>query len=138
MKKSVMLETVQEVQDWVNKIIQSRWTKSHYPDLAVINVFDGRLRKSARGLGKKRGGFIEVPPLLRWEYIILHEIAHVLTSYRNVAGHGRLFCRTFLALVSRWMGKKAGRDLRKSFREHRVKWYPKRGNRESRMQVATA
>lgn len=136
-ERSARLDTVPEMRAWVEKIVRSRWMKSRYPGVEKINVLDGRGRRRGMGVRQMHGGYIAMPSWTRCEYYILHEITHVLTS-TNAPSHGRLFCRNYLALIERWMGKEAARDLRESFREHRVKWYPKRESYEPKAQVALA
>ena len=56
--------------------------------------------------------------------IILHELAHIWTP--SDAGHDRRYAALFLKLVERWMGKVPAHELRRHFREGKVKYTPKR------------
>ena len=132
-----------EIQSWVDGICKSRWFKNRYPRYAVdkksimkygraadgIKVLDGRGR--IRPCGSTRG-FIKLPMWSRFELLILHEIAHVVTRRNGYHGplpawHGREFCANFLALVRRFLGKEAGKELKACFKKKRVKYIrPKR------------
>lgn len=118
------LPTVADCQALVDRIVYSRWWNGQLrtnPDMAVVfgnvTVSDGR--------GRRRGGVagldIAMPGWTRHTYYLLHEIAHVMTPMRY-AWHGPEFCRNYLALVDRWMGKDAGRALRAEFKTKRVRY----------------
>lgn len=123
--RSRRFETVEEIEAYTKKITRSRWFKKRWPRLKRLDIWNGRA--NSRGLGSYRGlgwGVLRLPRWCRWESYILHELAHVVTGtqYKFVPFHGREFCKNYLALIGRWMGKEAAKDLRQSFREHRVKW----------------
>jgi len=127
---SIRWPEVGQMQRYVNKIVRSRWFKSRWPHLVSISVGDGRSRR--RGSGFYRGGGcgeIRMPVWTRYEYYILHEIAHVIQRYQYPSSitHGPEFCSIYLALVSRWMGKWYGATLRGAFRRYHVKWTIKTG-----------
>jgi putative metallohydrolase (TIGR04338 family) len=75
--------------------------------------------------GGKRGScashhVIYVSTCHRNHMVMLHELAHCLTP--DDVGHGREWARTYLLLVTKIMGAKAGAELRASFRTHKVKY----------------
>lgn len=132
-------ESIQEVQEWVTKICNTRWFKNRFPNYAVIadsmfhkegiKVLDGRGRR--RPCGSTRG-FIKLPKWSRSDLVILHEISHVVTRRKNrhlplTAFHGREFCANYLALVRRFLGKDAGDELKASFKKHKAKYTRKKG-----------
>lgn len=64
---------------------------------------------------------IYMPRWSRNKAVILHEIAHVVTS-PYVAWHGWEFCDNLLKLVSRWLGQDEARRLRESFKAKKVRY----------------
>jgi len=128
-----------EIQSWVDSICKSRWFINRFPRHALdkkaimkygrsadgIKVLDGRGRQ--RPCGSTRG-FIKLPKWSRFELVILHEIAHVVTTRYSTnnrklpAYHGRDFCANYLTLVRRFLGKEAGKELRECFKRHKVKY----------------
>lgn len=130
-------ESVQEVQEYVDRVTDRAYVRRHYPlgmSLTMsrglvnnrIEVLDGRGRRS----GAAYGYTITLPRFARTEYYVLHEVAHILTRnrYGRVAAHGWQFAATELDLVRHMMGHEAEDMLRQSFRAHRVKFRkPRKG-----------
>ena len=125
------LETVPEMQTWVDKIVRSKWFRNRWPYLTYIQVKDGRGRRRATGYAKgsrqhyetfgiTTEGILKMPRWSRSELFILHEITHVIIDHvhkRKVPAHGREFCNLYLSLVKRFMGKVAHHDLKICFKE---------------------
>ena len=138
--KIVYLDSIHDIRDWVNKIVDSRWFQFRWP-VECIRVTDGRRRssacgsaqpdrifvradRSARYFGWK--GTIKLPKWARYQMVVLHEIAHVVTDQEykrsdGIAAHGPEFCSNLLQLVRRWMGAEAHATLKESFKNGRVK-----------------
>ncbi len=132
-------DSLGDVQDWVDKICKSRWFVNRFPRHSLsrkitmltgrgangIKVLDGRGRRRANGSTR---GYIKLPVWTRSELHILHEIAHVVTSRYTTnnrklpAFHGRDFCANYLALVRRFLGKEAGKELKVCFKKTKVKY----------------
>jgi putative metallohydrolase (TIGR04338 family) len=134
-------ETVPEIEAYLTRCFSHRWFHRHYPEITEFRVRDGRRRRNAGGRGYMRvgGGVCQLtmPKWSRCELVVLHELAHgitdIVTDYRNakgVAPHGWEFCEIFLDLVRHYMGAAAGERLRRSFRKHRVRYYPPRKGRK--------
>ena len=127
------LETVTEMQAWVDKIMRSVWWKNRYSYITYIQVMPGRGCKCALASWSKdrrnpRGTWIpsiKIPIWARYQFTILHEMAHHVTNptrFKDAyASHGPEFCWNFLALVKRWMGAADYADLRSKFRECKVR-----------------
>jgi len=114
-----------ELQRWVNQIIESTWWTARFPRVIVVQVKDGRRRRSACGSYIGGGtGRIKVPCAWRCKTIILDELAHVVTLSIDGVGawHGELFVGDYLALVDRWMGQLEGLALRWFLSKNRLKW----------------
>lgn len=145
---STRYETVAECQAFVDKVIKSKFwrkrTRKLHPnareDYSVVMVRDGRGRKTAYAGGvfvldnpkalefhNERCGpnhpwvipDIRLPTWFRTDWIMLHELAHHLTTAQygcyEVMGHGPEFCRQFLDLVKEFMGEPAHTILMESF-----------------------
>lgn len=108
------------LREYVKKITASKWFAKHYPYYhnIGIEVKDGRCCRFARGSTR---GYIIMPRWSRFQLVILHEIAHVVT-HCSVAFHGREFAKVFLNLVKHFMGTAAYVELKASFKKHRVKY----------------
>jgi putative metallohydrolase (TIGR04338 family) len=119
--------TVAQCLALVDQITSSRWWKNRCR-IGTVKVFDGRGTRFARAghfgyrSRGKNGWGINLPRWSRSKPVILHELAHIMTNGWH-RGHGRHFCRNYLALVSRWMGKEAAAELRSAFKTCRVKWH---------------
>jgi putative metallohydrolase (TIGR04338 family) len=107
--------TIQETIAYVNRVQNSRWFINRF-GRKTIRVRDGRGTTIARSYG----GEINIPRWARHPMVILHEMAHEANPYRPA--HGREYAKVFLALVTRFVGKEAGAELRELFRENRVKF----------------
>ena len=114
------METVAEMQSFVDALLRSRWFKARWGVWGRIEVRDGRGRSSAAAFGQHQ---IRVPRWARSELVVLHEVAHCLTP-RGYASHGPEFAGVFVALVRQVMGPAAAASLRDSFRSYRVRVGP--------------
>ncbi len=110
-----------DIEKWVQRIVDSPWTQKHLGKRNQIKVKDGRGTTWARG---SRSGWINLPRWARVNWIVLHELSHVYSSKGPV--HGWNFCRIFLMLVRHWMGQEAHDALKKSFKKHRVRFTEKK------------
>lgn len=118
-----------EVQAYVDRVTRSRWWLDR-----------GGRRQITVSPGKKRGAFsyngraeISVPRAMMRRWVVLHELAHQL-SPRHEASHGRTFARRYLAVVQHYLGTDAAKALRRHFREHKVRWFLSKGERERGVQ----
>lgn len=127
------LETVEEIQAWINSITRKRWWRTYRLPSAEkashrkysipyksIEVRDGRARRNASG----GFGVIKMPRWSRTKLIILHEVAHAIQTERP--SHGRQFARIYLDLVSRFIGVEAATQLKGAYVAVGVRSGPKR------------
>ncbi len=104
-----------ELQDWVNAVLDRRVIRSRWGARTVeVKRTSGRGGATAYGTWR-----INASPGARNEYVMLHEIAHVLTP--RDAGHGPEYCGVLLFLVRNVLGKEAHAALLEAMRKHRVK-----------------
>lgn len=124
------LDTVTEIQHWIDRVIQSSWWRERYPAIRKIHVHDGRRHRRATAYMtyQSYGPTISMPRVHRDLYTVTHEIAHIATraaaiqSQAQVAPHGRDYARVWLDLVHRFVSDAAARELRDSFKKNRVRY----------------
>jgi len=120
------LETVPEMQAWIDEINRSRWLKGyikrHPHGIAYrpITVTDGRARRRACAELYVKRAYVKVPRWCRSKLVLLHEMAHVYTPV-YVAWHGPEFCACYLDFVGRWLGREAKAELKAAFIKCSVK-----------------
>lgn len=113
---------VWEIQRWVNRIVESPWWTQRWSHVILVQVNDGRSRRSACGEYLGDGtGLIKLPRACRRKMVILHELAHVVTPDLH-PWHGEVFVGCLLAFVDKWMGQLQGLALRWFLSKNRVKW----------------
>lgn len=104
-----------ELQQWVNAVLDRRVIRSRWGARTVeVKRTSGRGGATAHGTWR-----INASPGSRNEYVMLHEIAHILTP--RDAGHGPAYCGVLLFLVRNVLGKEAHAALLAAMRKHRVK-----------------
>lgn len=140
LKARERLETVPEMQTWVDQIVGSQWwlnyrvpavdpTIRQYvgiqdygpPQHRTIRVDDGRGRRCAHGYSH---GVIALPRWCRTRMMVLHEVAH--TIQMEEPAHGRHYARIYLDLFRRWLGKAAYLELKAAFKAGRVRFSKRR------------
>ena len=136
-----LLDTLTDVHEFVTHVTSrvwfiKRWEYSQAVKIGGVlkdrwDIRDGRGCRSARGSLH----FMILPKWARQPLVILHEMAHGLSRVRPA--HGREFAETFLTLVHHTLGKVAGDELKRLFRENHVHFRPKRkGNPPSEKALA--
>ncbi len=120
------LSSVQDIQNYVDKIINSAWWRNRF-SLKQISVKGGRTGCSASSYLYRRSGIgiIIMPHWSRYELWILHEITHTIVN-RPYAAHGRLFAKIYLELVRHKMKSVAHKALKSSYRKYNVKFQARR------------
>lgn len=118
--ESARLETVAEMQIFVDRITESRWWKTRTRK-KFIKVMPGRGCRNALATYSRWGlPIIKMPKWSRSEYVILHELAHHLTP-SEYAAHGKEFCKNHLAMIKRWLGHEQWKRLHNAFHNFNVK-----------------
>lgn len=123
--------SIHETQAFVDKIAKSAWWKKR-TDIIQVEVSDGRGRRSACAYGitylwvggNKAIGFgkIALPKGNRNINSVLHEFAHLLAHDDDFAAHGPEFCKAYLALVKRFLGKQSHSNLKYGFDRMKVNY----------------
>lgn len=118
--------SVEECQEYIDKIVNSRWWKGRYNLRMSPRIKSG---KGARHATARRGEHSIVLPLwARKKWVMLHELAHYACHYtpqsfrKSLAPHGPEFAKEYLALIQRWVGKEEADALRTSYKKNRVKY----------------
>lgn len=110
---------------WSSKRVQNAWPIATGSFTNLPRVKDGRGCRKASAHGTWA---ISMPMWSRREWVILHELAHIITTRENfwpkdkVASHGWEFCEIYLKLVLYIMGREAHDALKASFKKHNVKF----------------
>lgn len=127
------LETVPELQAYVDEVTRSEWFRWRFPrlgsaramgGLVPVLVLDGRGRRSACASGRT----ISMPCFARSRMVVLHELAHVCILFDpsvrpgSYAAHGWEFCAIYLELVRQFFDQPMHDALVWSFRTHRVQF----------------
>lgn len=110
------LLTVPEIQAYVDNLVKQKWFRDRYGK-RIIPVKDGRGTRNAYGW---HSGPISMPRWSRQEYIVLHEVCHVVSSGFDAA-HGPEFAGRFATIVFYALGREAEQALLDSYAEHGVK-----------------
>jgi hypothetical protein len=140
-KAAARLETIDEIQKWVDKIVNSKSFRKRFgdrpwdrPEVIVSAGGHGRRRPVAYGTILNFHPCMKFPKWSRMKWIILHELAHICTfakvkvngEWELTSSHGWKFCENFLWLVGRFIGVIEREALRISFKKNKVKFKPPR------------
>jgi hypothetical protein len=120
------LETIPEIEVFVRKLWSSERLKKAFGPKGMYSwvpkIRDGRGRVKAAG----NASGIWLPLWSRSKGIIIHELAHTLShrvyGSRNIAGHGWEFCDCYLTLTKIALGRPAHDELKRAFKENKVKY----------------
>lgn len=123
-------KTIEGVENWVNKITDSKWWKKFkipffvsnpkriknlHPRYDRIKVHDSK-KQDAEGFH----GRIWMPKWSRSRLFILHEIAHAIQTEKP--WHDRQFCAIYLSLIKKWIGKRAWKQMKDNFDVFKVEY----------------
>ncbi len=118
-----MIPDISDVQYYVNRVVQSAWWRSRFPEVTYIDVHTSR---ACRGHAYARQRRITMPPFSRHPLYILHEVAHIASDhdgeYKTRASHGPEYCRVYLDLVGQFIGEDVAEELRLSMDANKVKY----------------
>lgn len=135
--KGRIFSSIEEMQSYVDRLVRSAWfgKQCHAKEITILLG-----RSGTAATASDYGSRIKMPKWAWNEHILLHEVAHLMANRiygLGVAGHGREYARTYVILVQHMMGKEAGDLLKKSFREHKVKYsLPRKPMTEEQRQAA--
>lgn len=133
---SETLDSVKKCQKYIDYILGLKWFQRRWPVSSVRVIGSDQLKRPANARRFYQGGGswdwrynhdtrIKVRRSGVKKVTLLHELAHMLVPHPH-AGHGRLYCRTFLELVRWRFGDDAYKTMKQSFRDHNVNYSPKR------------
>lgn len=117
-----------ELEEYLWNVLEHRHVQRKYQMARDIVSGTQRL-KISNGAGHRRAMtirqedkiIVSFPRKMRSEWVVVHEIAHVLTP-ADVAGHGREFCRTYLELVGLFFGVETRNKLKAAMKKHNCKY----------------
>lgn len=112
--------TLKQCEQYVNKI----WKRKYVQELrsgsyARVGVTDGRRRRSACASYRLGVPTVTLPKWARHEYVMLHELAHLIAGLSNE--HNPKFATVLLKLVRRELGKEQAEKLLAAFSFQGVK-----------------
>jgi len=108
------IETIPDLQNYVDELCGEQWFQRRWGSHHLV-VRDGRGRRRAGAIGN----IIRMPRHARFEWVVLHEVAHTLTP-APLAWHGSYFANVYRELVRLRLGKAVAHELEVSFRVHRI------------------
>lgn len=118
--------TLEQCVDFAVKVLKKRAIRNRYDDVIGDKTVTVAFRRGRFSYGWYSG--IELSKYGRCEWIILHELAHVIQqrwerkNREHTAHHCWLFCKIYLDLVRYVLGKEAADALKASFRKNKVKY----------------
>jgi len=121
------LATVAQMQAFVDKLMASAWWARRWPRVRCIEVRPGF--GHSRATGSFWSKVVQMPKWARSRNVLVHEIAHCVSSPMEGGAHGWFFASNYLDLVEHVFGKATADELRASFKEHRVKYTAPRAKR---------
>jgi putative metallohydrolase (TIGR04338 family) len=146
LRREITQRTFKNLRDcaiYCRNVMESAWFQRRWPKFCSLRVkYHPKIRAAKGGNLGEHGGFIL---LSKWalglsgqyggELITLHEIAHAITSIGN---HDRLWARTFVELVTYFMGREVGAKLKEQYKKHGVKIKPYKVLSSARLATAQA
>jgi putative metallohydrolase (TIGR04338 family) len=121
------LSELADLSDYAGRLVGSAWWARRWPDVARVDVTDGRGRRSGttRQLVAGRGE-IAMPRFARNELYLLHELAHVAAQADSRVlpvdpSHSRGWAAIFLELVRHQMGDDHWSALKDEFSSRNVR-----------------
>lgn len=128
-RSTAELPAVADVQAYVDKVVGTAWWIARW-GFDPVRVADGRGSSSARCISTTG---IAMPVDMRSKWVVLHELAHVVTQrqygWNVVPWHGWEFCDNYLAIVRHYLGADAADRLRAEMRAGRVRYTKPRQGR---------
>jgi putative metallohydrolase (TIGR04338 family) len=113
-------ESLQLVQAFCDKIINSKAWKIRWPHKTKVFLKDGRGTSRAWGMNGSKGAIqLNLPKWARKERTIIHELAHGVTPVSE-PWHGHVFCGIYLEMIGLFMGKEQAEKLRLGFVKYGV------------------
>lgn len=109
-----VFDSVKDMQDFCDRMTNSKWWRANYPHIINIHVGDGRRRSRAGGCRIGNTIKIFMPRFFRNELIVIHEIVHGLKN-SGEAWHGKEYCGEYIRVVRHFMGVTTGKALLDSF-----------------------
>ena len=125
-------DDLKQVDKFLKRIFKSKWFQKKFPNFKNFIVKYGRSRTRACGWSSGDCAKMKLPVWTRNNWIVLHELSHGLVFQGGNAFHDMEYCKVYLELVKKWIGKDAANDLKVSFKKHLVKYKPKRIISEAR------
>lgn len=111
---SAVVISLEQCQVFVDSVTHSAWWKRRCSIRNVTVTADAR-----NGRAWAHYDRIRTSPEARVRWIMLHELAHIMTS--SSYAHGPEYCANFVALTRQFLSKAEGDALKAAMRKNRVK-----------------
>lgn len=121
-------KSIELLEEYVWEVLENRYVQKKYP--IARDIVDGKQKFwVGNGAGHRRAATIRYqeyikitfPRKTRCKWMVLHEIAHVLTP-EEFSAHGREFCRTYLHLIKLFFGEETQNKLKAAMKKHKCKY----------------
>jgi putative metallohydrolase (TIGR04338 family) len=114
-----------DLQAFVDKVLTKATVRRRWPSHGRPGGITARLKRGGSAYGKAGVREIMLPLFARNEWVILHEIAHVLHNHpHDEAPHGPEFVRIEMFLIEQALGKDAAQAFKAACKEKRVRIAP--------------
>ncbi len=111
-----------EIRNYINNLIAADWWRSRYQHITEVTVKDTRAKHAWARCWQNVIGIPSVGSAsYRTEKTVLHELAHLVVKNPH-PGHGPLYCRVYLDLVTLMMGEEWGVELEQEFKRYKVRY----------------
>lgn len=122
--RGIQFANLDEVRHYINKLVATDWWKARYPHVTKVTIKSTRARHAWARRVQNVIGMPSVEFFLT-EKTVLHELAHLVVKTPH-PGHGPLYCRVYLDLITLMMGGERSAKLEQQFQQHKVRYtaYP--------------
>lgn len=117
-----------ELEDYFWKVMENHHVQKRYQaardavsGVTNIHIANGAGFRRAMTIWEESRIRVAFPRKMRNKWIVLHEIAHVL-SPRDAAYHGREFCQVYLHLIKLFFGAETEKQLKAGMKKHNCKY----------------
>lgn len=133
-------KTLSECEAFLASVFRSAVFQRHYPMADGLNILlrPGRSARKAFADHREKDGVlyhaITLPKWARRKTVILHELAHHLNNpdgNTDKEAHGYEFAAIYIDLIHKFLGKEAGKELKRCYTKKKVRTWEKKPSAHS-------